>query len=212
MNGQSEQGNNGSSTTRPTGPRVPSPLDRLRAQAMVDHAHDERRRLQKEKEQFRKWKKELCRIIQTESEMARNPDGSYSFVLPPKITRLVWEVMLREHVKMRGCSREEAANVVRRGFLEAADKLDKVVVGNQDAIAKAEQQLGRPVQAGDVIETPLGRARIAERPVQTVCEQPVTLRAPAVPEPEAPRDDAAEAEAAAALAKMREEMVRGKSE
>jgi hypothetical protein len=201
MNGPDKQNDNGSTKKQnddaaPVSSRQPSPLALVRGQqAQEQHRQqlkEQRRALQKSKTEFRQWKRDLCKIINTESEMVRNKDGSYSFVLPAKITRLVYEVMLREHMAMKDCSREEAENAVRQGFVGQVENIEQIRSANQEAIAAAEEKLGRPVQAGDVIDTPFGKGEIVDQPRV----QP------------APRDDdQSEEEAAAELAKMRAEMV-----
>jgi hypothetical protein len=145
MTGPKQSEHDNSTTSGAEGPalrqlRTPSPLDQVRAQKAQETAREERRLLQKEKAGFKAWKKLLCHIIQTESTMVRNQDGSYSYVLPSRIVHLVYEVMIKERIKLKGCSREEAENAVRHGFVEAADKFEKVQTSVEAAKAEHEEQ------------------------------------------------------------------------
>lgn len=143
---------------------VATPKGKKERRKVLDNpALAEKRALQKAKHEFRTWKKSIARIITAESEMVRNADGSYSFVLPARLTKLVYEVMIREHVKMKGCTRDEAEKVVRRGFVETTEKYEKAVSANQEALDNAEAALGRPLEPGETIKTPLGVATVRER-------------------------------------------------
>lgn len=182
MNGPNGQSKSDSTRKQSDGPNL---LAQVRARQASEQyreaAKKERQRLAKAKNEFRAWKRDLCRIINTDSEMVRNRDGSYSYVLPPAITRLVYEVMLREHMRMKDCSREEAENAVRQGFVGAVEQIDQIVTA---------QQAAGELKDGDAVKTPLGVGRVVDR---------------------TPEEEQSEQEAAASLAKMREELVREKA-
>lgn len=113
-------------------------LEATRQRQAAEQARDAKKRLQTAKHEFREWKKALCRIINTQSEMVLGKDGEYRFMIPAEITRIVYEVMINEHLRIKGGDRAAAANMVRQGFVEAVDKYEKIV---SEAQAKVQSKI-----------------------------------------------------------------------
>lgn len=130
MTGPGQHESDGSSEQHTTKPdkeqsHQPSLLAQLRGEEQRKAARKLKRERQKAKTEFRAWRRKLCQIIQTESELAFKADGSYNFVLPPKLTQLVYKVMVRDHIRMKNCSKDEAVNAVRQEFVDSVKESEK---------------------------------------------------------------------------------------
>jgi len=49
--------------------------------------------------EFREWKAELCTIINRNSQAIINRDGSYQFILPSRLVKLIWATTIKERIK-----------------------------------------------------------------------------------------------------------------
>lgn len=77
---------------------------------------------------FRKWKQELIGIIKKGAHVQANPNGTYTYVLPPKLVKLVWGATIKERVAYASSMGEEnptqaALTKLRDEIGEAAEKL-----------------------------------------------------------------------------------------
>ena len=107
---------------------IPDASDRRRflASSRLKNAKDLKKEaesvLRDAKTEFGAWKWDLCKKIHTESELAWGKDEEFKFILPPAITKMVYEAMIQEHISMAQCSKAEAASAVRQGFVEDVNR------------------------------------------------------------------------------------------
>ena len=81
------------------------------------------------RKEFQSWKAELRELINTKSQVVNLPDGSYKFLLPPELVRIVWNSTIREHVQAQiqehgeeGAKERALANL-RQQITEASDAI-----------------------------------------------------------------------------------------
>ncbi len=68
----------------------------LQGQEAKDYLKKQRRKADSE---FKEWKKELCKIVNNQSRLIFNRDGTYQFILPSRLVKLVWSTTLQERIK-----------------------------------------------------------------------------------------------------------------
>lgn len=121
-------------------------------------------------DEFKAWKKELCKIVNTESRLVMYKTGTWQFILPSRLVKLVWSTTLQERIKA----------------MLAGD-----VVSLEDAKGKALKSIRDEMDQAyaEFIEAPEAQAAKTRAEAEKRAKQE-------------------EAEAAATLAKLREEMVR----
>jgi hypothetical protein len=96
--------------------------------------------------EFKDWKRALCDMITRESSLEINRDGSYAFLLPPRLVKLVWEVMIRERMRVEKVSAKEA--VARtKDELDVTVKEHALVRGRHAAGAEKRKQEEAEAQA-----------------------------------------------------------------
>jgi len=65
------------------------------------------RRQKQARQEFKDWKKSLMEIVRTGSQLVFRADGSYQFVLPPRLVKLVWSTTIKERVVLERKQRGE---------------------------------------------------------------------------------------------------------
>lgn len=83
---------------------------------------------------FRQWKVELKRIIEEQSRMELNSDGTVKFILPTKLVQLVWRTTIEQKIayEMQSCSdvkqaASTAMDKLREEVTVLAGKFEKVL-------------------------------------------------------------------------------------
>lgn len=144
MNGQEQSNDNGSpkapSTDQATAKPSPTAFQPVlgsieaRKQAEAEHERQKllKRKRQEAKTEFNAWKRNLCAIINKESQLIFDEATfTWQFVVPARLNRFFYEVMLKEYVRAKKAATEgDAAALVRAEFDAAAD-----------AVIEAEAQL-----------------------------------------------------------------------
>lgn len=80
--------------------RAKHPLGHGEQAAMAKLQKLRDKQLKKARREFTHWKKEIVNMINKESGMIENPDGKFSYLLPRRLIKLVWEVMITERLKI----------------------------------------------------------------------------------------------------------------
>lgn len=101
---------------------------------------------------FKDWKKELCNIINNQSRLVFNKDGSYQFILPSRLVKLVWSTTIQERIKAimagGGVELEDAKGQAIARLRDEMDDAYKEFTGedeqeekqSEEDAAKAEQE------------------------------------------------------------------------
>lgn len=105
--------------------------------------------------QFKAWKDKLCQIIRRESKLAFSPDRTqYSFVLPPKVVRLVWQTTIQEKAKLLGVQEQQALEQVRNEVDEAVEKVRDAERNTKDGMlpneTRAKEEVSEVVDADGI--------------------------------------------------------------
>jgi len=149
MNGQEQSNDNRSpkapstdqATAKPTPTAFQPVLGEIaaRKQAEVDRERQKllKRKRQEAKTEFNVWKRNLCSIINKESQLIFDEKSfTWQFVVPARLNRFFYEVMLKEYVRAKKAANEgDAAALVRAEFDQAAE-----------AVIEAEGQLERAAE------------------------------------------------------------------
>lgn len=109
----------------------PSTLHSPQSRGAVTFNFTQLRQESKARREFKDWKETLCRIINRESQMVTCADG-YEFLIPPRLTRLVHEVMVRERMKVDRKvdekKREDAEADVKEEMDKAVEKANRAAL------------------------------------------------------------------------------------
>lgn len=73
------------------------------------------------KAEFREWKRAIARMVAKESRLLFAADGSWTFALPERLVRLVYEVSIREVARAARARRPELSDPAARA--EATRKI-----------------------------------------------------------------------------------------
>lgn len=94
-------------------------------------------------EEFNQWKEALVNMITRGARLVLYRDGRYEFVLPTKLVTMVWQVTMRERIKMaiaEGGSPRDAITKLRDEFERATrDVLDARERAKRKTQAEAEE-------------------------------------------------------------------------
>lgn len=105
------------------------------AKAQVQ-AHALTKKIQRE---FKDWKKAICKMITNKSSLSFNRhDGSYEFVLPAELVKIVWGVTLKE--RARYLQLQGSASPMKDAIASLQDEL-KAVETQLEEQKKNEQQV-----------------------------------------------------------------------
>ena len=99
---------------------------------------------QKARTEFNAWKKNLCRIIEKESDIVFDETTlTWQFVVPAGLNRCFYEVMIKEYVRAKKAANEgDAAKLVRQEFDDAALEAEKVLQKQHDARQADDEDKG----------------------------------------------------------------------
>jgi hypothetical protein len=136
-----------------------------------EHAKRIKRARHKAQTDFNAWKKTLCSLINKESRIEFNEEAlTWQFVVPARLNRFFYEVMIKEYVRAKKATNEgDAAVMVRQEFDDAADaviKTEQMLLEQRRARARAESEVKRddlavskealdhePDRAGDPVDS-----------------------------------------------------------
>lgn len=152
MNGQDRSNDNSSAKAPSTDQAAAKPTPtafrpvlgaiEARKQAEADRERQKllKRKRQEAKTEFNAWKRNLCEIINKESQLIFDEESyTWQFVVPARLNRFFYEVMLKEYVRAKKAANEgDAAALVRAEFDQAAE-----------AVIEAEGQLERKRKGED---------------------------------------------------------------
>lgn len=91
--------------------------------------------------EFKAWKAELLNIVKSGSRIVFNPDGTYQFILAPRLVKLVWRTTIQERIKYKlqtdktGKTTKQAAGEVIATLRDELAGVEKRILagGNADA-------------------------------------------------------------------------------
>lgn len=81
---------NDQSTSKPQVMRV------LQGEEAKQYLKKQQKKMMRE---FREWKSELCSIINRNSQAVINRDGTYQFILPSRLVKLIWATTIKERIR-----------------------------------------------------------------------------------------------------------------
>jgi len=94
--------------------------------------NEQRKQLNKQKKvnaevqkQFKAWKRTLIEIIRSQSRIVHNQDGIVTFLLPPKLVKLVWNTTIKERAAY--AAQQGSDNPIRDGLTRLRDEVDHAV-------------------------------------------------------------------------------------
>jgi hypothetical protein len=95
----------------------------------------------KAKAEFKEWKDELCTIIKRQSKLIFNKNGSYQFILPSRLVKLVWSTTIQERIRAEMVHNKLSAEDARKKALtKLREEVEKAHIEYTAAPAKKEQE------------------------------------------------------------------------
>jgi hypothetical protein len=126
MSGQDESSNGESKKVPSQGSRKGTLrlLGQLEAEKESESERERQKLLKRKKQEarteFNGWKKGICEIVEKESELLFNEETfTWHFIVPAKLSRFFYEIMLKEYVRAKKAATEQDAAKLVRAALEA---------------------------------------------------------------------------------------------
>jgi hypothetical protein len=122
----------------------------------VLEGEDARNYLKKKRKQalieFKEWKKGLCEIINKQSKLVFNKNGTYQFIIASKMVKLVWATTIKERIKIkmmggldldqaRKAAMDEIRDEVSQAHEEMTSPPKEIVKYSNEEEEKAKQAL-----------------------------------------------------------------------
>jgi len=101
-------------------------VKRSQASAVAESVQGKMAQQRKMHEEFRRWKESLVSMITRGARIVQYRDGSYQFLLPSKLVKLVWQVTLKERVRLavqEGKLPSDAIKSMREELTQAANQI-----------------------------------------------------------------------------------------
>lgn len=134
---------------------------------------DAKEYLKKKKRQalgeLKQWKAELCKII-AGANLEFNKDGSYQFILPSRLVKLVWATTIKERVKVElvyGVTPEQAKSRAMAKLIAEVEEAHSEMVSQPKQEAEQEGEKRKQEEQ----EEEEARAELAEYRMQLIKEK-----------------------------------------